>query len=91
MADGKMAYNIQLFPRDPEFKEFLPDEEIIIPLSEVRQLIGFRFMPRIEIFGGVAMRFAEWSYATKLIEYELNEEDIFIRNTPTVATWARPL
>ncbi len=80
MTDGKMAYNIQLFPREPEFKEFLPDEEIIIPLSEVRQLIGFRFMPRIEIFGGVAMRFAEWTYATKLIEYELDKGDIFIRD-----------
>ncbi len=80
MTGGKMAYNIQLFPREPEFKEFLPDEEIIIPLNEVRQLIGFRFMPRIEIFGGVAMRFAEWSYATKLIAYELGKGDIFIRD-----------
>ena len=80
MTDGKMAYNIQLFPREPRFKEFLPDEEIIIPLNEVRELIGFRFMPRIEIFGGVAMRFAEWTYATKLIEYELDKGDIFIRD-----------
>ena len=80
MADGKMAYNIQLFPREPEFKEFLPDEEIIIPLNEVRQLLGFRFMPRIEIFGGVAMRFAEWTYATKLIAHELDKQDIFIRD-----------
>ena len=80
MIDGKMAYNIQLFPREPTFKEFLPDKEIIIPLNEVRELIGFRFMPRIEIFGGVAMRFAEWTYATKLIEYELDKGDILIRD-----------
>ncbi len=80
LIDGKMAYNIQLFPREPEFKEFLPDGEIIIPLSEVRQLLGFRFMPRIEIFGGVAMRFAEWTYATKLVEFELDKGDIFIRD-----------
>jgi len=80
MTDGKMAYTIQLFPREPRYKEFLPDEEITIPLNEVRMLMGFRFMPRIEIFGGVAMRFAEWTYATKLIEYELDNGDIFIRD-----------
>ena len=79
-TDEKMVYNIQLFPREPEFKEFLPDEEIFIPLDEVRMLMGFRFMPNIEIFGGVAMRFAEWKYATKLIEYELDKGDIFIRD-----------
>ena len=54
--------------------------EIFIPLDEVRMLMGFRFMPNIEIFGGVAMRFAEWAYATKLIEYELDKGDIFIRD-----------
>jgi len=80
MTDGKMAYNIQIFPKEPDFKEFLPDEEIIIPLNEVREVMGFRFMPNIEIFGGVAMRFAEWTYAAKLIEYELNKGDIFIRD-----------
>ena len=79
MTDGKLAYNIQLFPREPRFKEFLPDEEIIIPLNEVMELMG-RMMPRIEIFGGVAMRFVEWTYATKLIEYELDKGDIFIRD-----------
>lgn len=80
LMDGKMTYNIQLFPREQEFKEFLPDDEIIIPLSEVRQLLGFRFMPRIEIFGGVAMRFAEWTYATKLIANELDKGDLFVRD-----------
>jgi len=79
-TDEKMVYNIQLFPREPRLKGFLPDEEIFIPLDEVRMLMGFRFMPNIEIFGGVAMRFAEWSYATKLIEYELDKGDIFIRD-----------
>ena len=79
-TDEKMIYNIQLFPREPKFKEFLPNGEILIPLDEVRMLMGFRFMPNIEIFGGVAMRFAEWTYATKLIEYELDKGDIFIRD-----------
>ena len=78
-TDGKLAYNIQLFPREPEFKDFLPDEEIIIPLNEVRALMG-KAMPNIEMFGAVAMRFAEWTYASKLIEHELDKGDIFIRD-----------
>ena len=80
LSDGKMAYTTRLFPRELRFKEYLPDDEIIIPLDEVRMLMGFRFMPNIEIFGGVAMRFTEWSYATKFIENELDIGDIFIRD-----------
>lgn len=80
LSDGKMAYNTHLFPRESKFNDFLPKEEIIIPIDEVRMMMGFRFMPNIEIFGGVAMRFAEWSYAMKFIENELDNEDIFIRD-----------
>ncbi len=80
LEDGKMSYNIQLFPREPEFKDFLPTDEIIIKMDEVRMLWGFRFRPNIETFGGVAMRFAEWFYATKFIENELDKGDIFIRD-----------
>ena len=80
ISDGKMAYITHLFPRETKFIDFLPKEEIIIPIDEVRMMMGFRFMPNIEIFGGVAMRFAEWSYAMKFIENELVSEDIFIRD-----------
>jgi len=80
LSDGKMAYTIRLFPRETIFKKFLPDDEIIIPLDEVRMLMGFRFMPNIETFGAVAMRFAEWSYASRFIENELDKGDIFIRD-----------
>ena len=80
LDDGKLAYNIQLFPREPEFKEFLPMKEIIIKMDEVRMLWGFRFRPNIETFGGVAMRFVEWFYATKFIETELDNGDIFVRD-----------
>lgn len=80
LNEGKIAYHIQLFPRETKFKEFLPADEIIIPLDEVRMLMGFRFMPKIEVVGGVAMRFAEWSYANKFIQEELDQGDIFIRD-----------
>ena len=78
-SDGKLFYNIQLFPREPSFTEFLPDREINVPLDEVKALRG-KFMPDIKIFGSEAMRFAEWKYATKLIENEMEEKDIFIRD-----------
>lgn len=80
LSKGKIAYIMRLFPREPQFKEFLPDEEIIIPLDEVKMLMGIRFMPNIETFGAVAMRFTEWSYASKFIENELDKGDIFIRD-----------
>jgi len=80
LNERKIAYHIQLFPREPKFKEFLPADEIIIPLDEVRMWRGFQFMPNIEVFGGVAMRFAEWSYANKFIQEELDQGDIFIRD-----------
>jgi len=79
MKDGKLAYNIQLFPREAAFEEFLPDREITLPVKEVRELMG-RTLPRIEVIGGIAMRFAEWVYATKLIECELKKGDIFVRD-----------
>jgi len=79
-VENKIVYTTRLFPRESNFYEYLPKEDIIIPLNELRTLMGFRFIPNIEIFGGVAMRFAEWSYAIKLIENELEHGDIFIRD-----------
>ncbi|KKN11597.1 hypothetical protein LCGC14_1024930 [marine sediment metagenome] len=80
MDDGKLAYSIRLFPRESGFKEYLPTDEIVIKMDEVRMLWGFRFRPNIETFGGVAMRFAEWFYAIKFIETELDNGDIFVRD-----------
>ena len=81
LEDNTMGYNIQMFPREPHMKEFLPfDGQIIIPLQEVRMVMGFRNLPEIESSGGVAMRFAEWAYATKMIETELSESDILVRD-----------
>lgn len=81
LDDGEMAYHIQMFPRESKYSEFLPfDNEIVLPMKEVRMLMGFRILPEIERFGAVAMRFAEWKYAAKMIKNELNEGDILIRD-----------
>jgi hypothetical protein len=80
LSDGKMAYITKLFPREKSFNLYLPENDIIIPLDEARMIFGFRFMPNIQLFGATAMRFSEWSYATKFIENELDKGDIFIRD-----------
>jgi len=80
LSDGKMAYITKLFPRERSFRSYLPQSDIIIPLNEARMMFGLRFMPNIQSFGATAMRFAEWSYATKFVENELDEGDIFIRD-----------
>ena len=81
LDDDTMIYHIRIFPREPIFEKFLPfDSEISLPLKEVRALMGFRTLPAIESFGGVAMRFAEWVYATKFIENELDKGDIVVRD-----------
>jgi len=79
-SDGKMAYITKLFPREESFRIHLPQSDIIIPLNEARMMYGIRFMPNIQSFGATAMRFAEWSYAKKFIENELDKGDIFIRD-----------
>ena len=81
LEDEQMAYHIQMFPREEKFDDFLPeDNEIILPIQEVRRVMGFRNLPEIERFGAVAMRFAEWKYATELIKQELQEGDILVRD-----------
>jgi hypothetical protein len=80
LSDGKLAYITKLFPREKSFRFYLPRNDIKVTLDEARMKYGLRFMPNIQSFGGEAMRFAEWSYATKFVENELNEGDIFIRD-----------
>ena len=80
LTDGTMAYYTRLFPRESEHQKFLPDDKIILPINEIRELMGFRFMPSVESIAGVAMRFAEWSYAKHFVQNELNKGDIFVRD-----------
>lgn len=80
LSDGNMAYITKLFPREKSFRTYMPQNDIILPLSEARMIFGLRFMPNIQSFGATAMRFTEWSYATKFIENELDNGDIFIRD-----------
>ena len=80
LSNGNMTYFTKLFPREKSFRLYLPQSDIVLPLNEARMMFGLRFMPNIQSFGGTAMRFAEWSYAAKFVENELDEGDVFIRD-----------
>ena len=73
-------YLLIVDPLNLEEKDDSTSIDEIIKMDEVRMVHGFRFRPNIETFGGVAMRFAEWFYATKFIETELDNGDIFVRD-----------
>lgn len=80
LEDDKLAYITRFFPIETEFSEYLPQDGLIFPINDpsIRER-GFS-LPNIEVFGGVAMRFAEWTYATKFILNELEEGSIFVRD-----------
>ncbi|MHA1914540.1 MAG: DNA double-strand break repair nuclease NurA [Promethearchaeota archaeon] len=81
VSDGdKLCYITRFFPLEEKFLEYLPQKELIFPIDDpsIREG-GFGFAD-INVFGGIAMRFAEWTYATKFINNELNEGNIFVRD-----------
>jgi len=80
LDDNRLSYITHFFPIEPEFSKYLPQDELKFPVNDpsIRER-GFS-LPNIEIFGGVAMRFAEWTYATKFILNELEKGSIFVRD-----------
>jgi len=78
-SEGSLEYITKFFPIEPEHHEFLPDKDIIIDIKDDSIRRG-RFQPKIENFGSIARRFAEWSYAKELIDQELEEGDIFCKD-----------
>ncbi|MFX0083260.1 MAG: DNA double-strand break repair nuclease NurA [Candidatus Hodarchaeota archaeon] len=80
LDDNTLAFITRFFPTESEFLEYLPKEELKFSINDpsIREG-GFR-LPNIDIFGGIAMRFAEWTYANKFISNELDEGCIFVRD-----------
>ena len=77
--DGSLEYITKFFPRNSEHHEFLPDNDIIINIKD-KSIRRGAFQPKIESFGSIARRFAEWSYAKELINQELDEGDVFCKD-----------
>lgn len=80
LDNNTLAYITHFFPTEPEFSEYLPRDELVFSVNDpsIREG-GFR-LPNIDVFGGIAMRFAEWTYANKFISNELDDESIFVRD-----------
>ncbi len=77
--DGSLEYITKFFPRNPNHHGFLPDKDIIINIKD-KSIRQGAFQPKIENFGSIARRFAEWSYAKELITQELDKGDIFCKD-----------
>ncbi len=77
--DGSLEYITKYFPRTAEYYDFLPDRDIVINIKDKSIRRGV-FQPKIENFGSIARRFAEWSYAKGLVEKELKEGDVFCKD-----------
>ncbi len=78
--DNSLEFITRFFPREIEYKKYLPKKDIVINLKDSTIKSGRGFLPKIERFGGIARRFAEWSYAIEFISNELNEGDVFVRD-----------
>ena len=78
-SEDSLEYITKFFPIEPDHHEFLPDNDIIIDIKDESIRRG-KFQPKIENFGSIARRFAEWSYAKELIDQELEDGDIFCKD-----------
>jgi hypothetical protein len=84
LDSGALAYKSKFFPIEPRFSEYLPKnlpgDTLTFNLNDGSVRKQGYGLPSIEMFGAVTMRFAEWTYATKFIEEEMNEGGIFVRD-----------
>jgi hypothetical protein len=79
-SDGTLDFITKFFPRESNHQKYLPNKDIVININDPSITKGRRFLINIESFGGIARRFAEWSYGYKMIAHELDSGDIFIRD-----------
>jgi len=80
LENDKLAYVTRFFPMEPEFIEYLPKDKLTFSIDDPSIRERLFSLPNIEVFGGIAMRFAEWTYANKFISNELEEGSIFVRD-----------
>ncbi len=77
--DGTLTYITKYFPREANHSKFLPDKPLTVKSTD-EEIMKRRYLPKIESFGNAATRFSEWAYAKELINRELDEGDIFVRD-----------
>ncbi|MFW9866613.1 MAG: hypothetical protein ACFFEN_11000 [Candidatus Thorarchaeota archaeon] len=80
LEEDNLVYTTRFFPIESEFSNYLPENDLTFPINDLTIREKVFSLPNIEIFGGIAMRFAEWTYGTKLISIELDKGSLFVRD-----------
>ncbi|MGQ9782330.1 MAG: DNA double-strand break repair nuclease NurA [Nitrososphaeria archaeon] len=76
--NGEIFYDTSLFPLKDEFKELLPGEDDLSFNSfDITVTMG-TMRADISRVASIARRFAEWAYASHIIERELENGDIIV-------------
>jgi NurA domain len=78
--EGDIAYETSIFPTLDEFNDFLPDERDLSFTSGTRASFYGVTRYDMERVASIARRFAEWSLSKHIIENELEENDLLVRD-----------
>ncbi|MDD1763419.1 MAG: DNA double-strand break repair nuclease NurA [Methanobacteriaceae archaeon] len=78
--EGDIAYETSIFPTLDEFNDFLPDERDLSFRSGTRASFYGVTRYDMERVASIARRFAEWSLSKHIIENELEENDLLVRD-----------
>jgi len=79
IVDGRSYYETIFSPFKEEFRKYLPEQEDLkFEASEREITVGGR--PDIERVASMSRRFAEWSISKYIIDLEMNNNDVFVRD-----------
>jgi hypothetical protein len=78
--EGDVTYETSLFPALDDFSYYLPKEKDLTFTSSARASFYGSERHDIERVASIARRFAEWSFSKKIIEEQLGENDLLIRD-----------
>jgi hypothetical protein len=76
--DGKMLYNTSLFPMSGVVPSYLPDQTDLSFDSADRSLMVGNSRADIGRVASIARRFAEWRFAQRVVEKELDKGDVLV-------------
>jgi len=77
---GEICYHTMIFPLSREFTSLLPAESDLCFSSIDSSIAEGRMRADISRVASLSRRFAEWSFSVKVIEEELEEGDVLIRD-----------
>ncbi|MEM2914851.1 MAG: hypothetical protein QXH91_05575, partial [Candidatus Bathyarchaeia archaeon] len=76
--DNEIFYDTSLFPLEEEFIRLLPEEPDLSFSSSDRTVTVGTMRADISRVASIARKFTEWTYAYKIVERELEEEDMLV-------------